>query len=342
MRGRREWVSQPSPDRGGEGRLRTWRCVSPGLPLQAWLESHAVTVREALQESGAVCLREFAPLIPRSFKETVALITGMTLKYVERSTPRRNVGAEADDIYTSTDYPADLEIFLHNENSYAARWPAYLHFYCAQPATTGGATTLADIREVESGIDKQIRARLIARGLIHRRVFADGVSLPWQTVFGVRTREALREFCTREGHTLIEEDRRLAVDYLHSPYVRHMRSGEACWFNHAAFFQPQSLDSPTREALGKILGEGILPNNMLYGDGEPIETEVIEHLRAAYRRAAFQHDWQPNDLLILDNMRFAHGRAPFSGERAIWLAMSGQLERRNLSIPDAGNRQAQR
>ena len=154
--------------------------------------------------------------------------------------------------------------------------------------------------------------------------------LPWQIAFDVPTREALGQVCAQQGYRLMEEGHRLTVDYPHSARVRHRESGAWCWFNHAAFFQPQSLDYRTREALGNILGAGVLPNTIRYGDGEPIETEVVEHLRVAYRRASFDHDWQPNDLLILDNMRFAHGRAPFCGGRTIWLAMSGQVERSRL------------
>jgi alpha-ketoglutarate-dependent taurine dioxygenase len=37
--------------------------------------------------------------------------------------------------------------------------------------------------------------------------------------------------------------------------------------------------------------------------------------------------WQPADVLIIDNMRYMHGRLPFEGTRKLHVAMStGQTE----------------
>jgi alpha-ketoglutarate-dependent taurine dioxygenase len=33
-------------------------------------------------------------------------------------------------------------------------------------------------------------------------------------------------------------------------------------------------------------------------------------------------NWRVGDVLILDNMRFAHGRAPFTGRRRLHVAMA--------------------
>jgi hypothetical protein len=67
------------------------------------------------------------------------------------------------------------------------------------------------------------------------------------------------------------------------------------------------------EALLQESEDGELPANFYYGDGSPIESEGLDQLRAAYHAETVSFPWQKGDLLMLDNMLVAHGRAPFSG-----------------------------
>ena len=50
-------------------------------------------------------------------------------------------------------------------------------------------------------------------------------------------------------------------------------------------------------------------------------------LREAYRRETVSFPWQKGDLLMLDNMLVAHGRAPFSGPRQILVGMAEPVTR---------------
>ena len=52
-----------------------------------------------------------------------------------QTTPRTDL---TDQVYTSTEYPAHLEVFLHNELSYAGWSPGRVFFCCLVPAETGG------------------------------------------------------------------------------------------------------------------------------------------------------------------------------------------------------------
>jgi hypothetical protein len=64
-----------------------------------------------------------------------------------------------------------------------------------------------------------------------------------------------------------------------------------------------------------------LPYNTYYGDGSPIETSVIEEIRAAIEQETIVFPWLKGDILMLDNMLAAHGRSPFAGSRKILTAM---------------------
>jgi len=51
----------------------------------------------------------------------------------------------------------------------------------------------------------------------------------------------------------------------------------------------------------------------------------LEEMEEAIKSARiFYDEWQKNDLLILDNLRIAHGRLPFVGERLVGILMGGK------------------
>jgi len=65
--------------------------------------------------------------------------------YTGGDSPRTGL---ADKVYTSTEYDADLEVYLHNELSYAGWSPRLVFFGCLLPAAEGGETQIADGRAI--------------------------------------------------------------------------------------------------------------------------------------------------------------------------------------------------
>jgi hypothetical protein len=59
-----------------------------------------------------------------------------------------------------------------------------------------------------------------------------------------------------------------------------------------------------------------------YADGSPIAREHLEHVLDVIERHAVSFDWRCGDVLLLDNLRVAHGRAPYRGRREILVAMA--------------------
>jgi alpha-ketoglutarate-dependent taurine dioxygenase len=285
-----------------------------------WAGGHREFIESSLAEHGGILFRRFGISTPAEFEQFVKAVCGELLEYNERSSPR---SAVSGNVYTSTDYPADQSIFLHNENSYQQTWPMKIFFFCEKAPARGGETPIADCRRVLERISPATREKFVEKGWMYVRNFGDGLGLPWQTVFQTSERGVVEEHCRRNG-ILVEwkEGGRLRTRAVRPAVSRHPRTGELTWFNHATFFHVTTLDPATGGALLEEFGEEDLPSNTRYGDGSPIEPEALEELRDAYRRELVSFAWEEGDVLMLDNMLVAHGRAPYEGTRRVLVAMA--------------------
>lgn len=302
--------------------------ASPGVDLAAWAASNRELLNDKLLRHGGILFRGFGLQGPEDLEAFIQAVSGESLEYRERSSPRHAVKGN---IYTSTDYPASQPIFLHNENSYQKEWPMKIFFFCRQPPGQGGETPIADVRKVLARIAPEIRERFASRGWMYVRNFGDGFGLSWQTVFQTTDKEAIEQHCRARGiETEWKDGGRLRTRAVRPAIVRHPTTGELVWFNHATFFHVSTLEPSLRDALLAELTDTELPANTFYGDGAPIEPEVIEHLRAAYRSETVSFPWQQGDLLMLDNMLAAHGRAPYTGNREILVGMAEPMSQEQV------------
>jgi alpha-ketoglutarate-dependent taurine dioxygenase len=292
-----------------------------GTSAAEFITARQSELRGTLRTEGAVLLRGFTVGGADGFDAAVQALTGRPpLTYAERSSPRSVIKGQ---IYTSTDYPADEEIFLHNENSYQAVWPRTLGFYCIQPPATLGATPLADIRAVYAAIDPAVREEFARRRWMVVRNLHPDFGTPWQRIFNTEDRSAVEDYCARSG---------IRAEWLPSGGLRtravrdavhvHPETGADVWFNHATFFNITTLGPDVRAGLLELFGEDGLPTHTYYGDGGAIPEDVLDHLRSCYRAATVRFDWRREDLLFIDNMLKAHAREPFTGPRKIAVAMA--------------------
>ncbi|HZF14235.1 MAG TPA: TauD/TfdA family dioxygenase [Thermoanaerobaculia bacterium] len=309
---------------GGSLPLLAVPCV-PGVDLHRWAESQRALLDDSLVRHGGLLFRGFGLRQPGDLERLIRAIAGESLEYRERSSPRSVVAGR---IYTSTDYPPNYSIFLHNENSYQNVWPLRIFFFCQVEPTAGGETPIADVRRVFAHIDPEVRERFIAKGWMYVRNFGDGLGLGWKTVFQTSDRAQVEEHCRRSGIEVEwKAGDRLRTRAVRPAMAKHPRTGERLWFNHAAFFHVSTHEPEVAKALRQEFGEEDLPANTYYGDGSRIEPEVLDHLRSAYHQATICFPWQQGDVLLLDNMIVAHGRAPFLGNRTILVGMAEPVTR---------------
>jgi|SRR5215213_3132267 len=297
------------------------------IDIAAWAARNREFVETQLLRHGGILFRGFEITTPEAFEQLCRAVSIELLEYSERSSPRTQV---SPNVYTSTDYPAQQSIFLHNENSYQRTFPQKIFFFCLTPAARGGETPIADCRKVFQRLSPRVRERFIEKRWMYVRNIGDGFGLPWQTIFQTQNPEVVERECFRKGIKVEwKDDQRLRLSTVLPAVVNHPQSGELSWFNHATFFHITTLDTVLREVLLEEFAEEDLPTNTYYGDGSRIEPEVLEELREAYREQTVSFPYEAGDVMLLDNMLTAHGRAPYSGSRKILVTMADAVDRNN-------------
>lgn len=275
---------------------------------------------DLLVREKAVVLRGFA-VTQDSYDPLADLLLPDRLAYVHGNSPRTKVGRN---LYTSTEYPAEYEISMHNEMSYAASWPSRILFHCAIAAETGGATPVVDGQLWLRSLDAEVR-EAFAGGIRYTQNLHDGVGFgkSWQDTFETDDRAVVEEFLAGTGadHEWLA-DGSLRVSQVRPATLTHPVTGTEVWFNQADQFHPAGLGDDAA-ALAAVIPEDELPQRAVFADGSPIPDAYVRHVQETGMRLAVDVDWRVGDLLFVDNVAVAHGRRAYTGRRRILVAMSG-------------------
>lgn len=313
-------VEPPPPGRTLPATIRATR---EGLDLATWIGANRALVDCHLAEAGAVLLRDFTPAALDGFATVISAATAAQMEYRYRSTPRRSLHPG---VYSSTEYPASQTIPLHNEMSYARQWPGRIVFGCIVAPEQGGQTPICDSRKVYARIPETTRARFADAGVLYRRCYHEGIDLRWQDVFQTQAQDDVEAYCRAHDIAWEWTARGLVTWQRCQAVARHPASGAMVWFNQAHLFHVSALPPTLREQLVALHGEDSLPRQAFLGTGAPIAEEDLAAIREAYAQESVQFDWQRGDVLLLDNVLAAHGRAPYAGARQIVVGLGDPSE----------------
>src|SRR5262245_7624691 len=303
--------------------------LRPGMPPIAWVGAtgdaprwaaeHRDALRAAIAEHGSLVVRGLGLA---NVAETGAVFRNLGSLMVEREAfaPRQGY---TDGVYSTTNWPPNQPMCMHHELSYALEFPSLMLFACLVSPTTGGATPLADSPTVLRELPPELVERFERVGWLLIRNYNGEIGASIAEGFGTEDRVAVESYCRanmiefewRPGGGLQTRQRRSAI-------IAHPLTSQRCWFNQIAFLNAWTIDPEVRAYLVDVYGEDGLPFNTRFGDGAPIGEDVVQAMNQVYEANTVREPWQAGDLMLVDNIRTAHGREPFSGPREVLVAMA--------------------
>ncbi|MUG96211.1 TauD/TfdA family dioxygenase [Scytonema sp. UIC 10036] len=287
-----------------------------GLNLADWAINNREFIDSKLSQHGGILFRDFE-------------VNGVTdFEHLIGSTSRDLIESVAEqNIHNEFAY-AEQNIFFHNEYSDRQIFPLKIFFFCAKPAEGGGETPIANCHKIFQRLDPKIRERFLEKKWMLVRNYGSGFSSTWQKAFQTTDKAVVEKYCRNSNIEFEWKDNsRLKTCTVLPAILEHPKTAELLWFNQVAFFHISTLEPAIREALMALDEE--FPNNTYYGDGSEIEASVLDEIRHCYHQETVSFTWHSKDVLMLDNLLTAHGRAPFVGKQEVFVGMSESFNNQN-------------
>ncbi len=302
--------------------------------FRQWFVEHETQIDALLRTYGALRFRGFPIHGTDSFAAMTAHYPPAEMGYTGGGTPR---GAIAGRVFESTRVDPQYSIRLHQEMSYLPHWPHKLAFYSKVAATSGGATSICDVRLVQALAPKRLLEEVLKRGVMYRRNFRDGsrpldgwhptlaaIHRSWQDAFGSEDKTEVQEKLEAMG--LSWEwlaDGSLQTTYCNAGYVAHPVTGELHWFNQINQYTMTEADSFWNVAAAHYGEDKPWYSEVRYGDGERIAANELHDLRRTNVLLTVDEPWQEGEVMVLDNVLCCHGRAPYEGKRDVQVQLFG-------------------
>ncbi|MFG3399251.1 TauD/TfdA family dioxygenase [Streptomyces parvus] len=314
--------------------LRVGAPVAPGA-LQDWIGERRQALEAALLRHGAVLIRGLEVRDATALGRISERFLGRHLPQTEAFAPRRPLGGP---VFSSLEWPPDQPMCMHHESSYALELPRLLVIGCFTPPATGGVTGLADAEAVLAALPEPVVKRFTEEGWSLVRSYNDIIGVPWSDALDAPDRAAAEKYCRANGIDFTwRADGGLRTSQRRSAVIRHPLTGNRVWFNQIGFLNEWTMEPAVREYLVSQFGPEGLPFNSSYGDGSAIEAEVVAVINEVYEAATLREPWQAGDVLLVDNIRMAHSREPFTGPREVGMVLGAPVRLADCSpthLPD--------
>jgi hypothetical protein len=232
-------------------------------------------------------------------------------------------------------YPQDMFLLPHNEILYQHFMPNNLLFFYAIPGheAHGGRTfahsavILQKILE-QSALGEQLLVKLEQYGFLIESGFIDqnhplrhqNYFRSWQERFATDDREKALDVCIRSKYQFDE------CWWQEEPFMDGRTYFTLMTKISVPAFKTHDADGRKYLLFPRIAYDGPMHHNgyrrFLLGSGQELSSAENELLLKAYWDTREGHFPQRGDIILIDNIRYAHSREPFLGERVIGITMS--------------------
>ncbi len=226
------------------------------------------------------------------FREFSNLFSADFIDYAGGAFSRRVINGD-NTLLSVNDYKFGIK--LHGEMYYQKNMPLMLWFYCANPASEKGETTICDGRHFFAELSSDTR-NIFAQKKLKFTVQMNKEE--WHKKYKTENFNELQEIC-QKNYTNLEKynDDSVRIEYI-CPAVTSSRCG-----NHQVFI---NSILPTMQ---------LNPEVLRFEDGSEIPADVMKELNEIAERLTTEIAWQKGDILMIDNTKIMHGRRDFTDEK---------------------------
>lgn len=305
-------------------RATAWRTTASVAPV-ADLEA----AERDLQQNGYAVLRHGAGTSAQDLEVSGRTLLGLPPSSADSYNGRGGMDREHINQSSFLDasagtYPM-LPVMLHNEMGYNDDFPRRVSFAMLKSADSGGMTLVADNLRITQLLSQSLLSKIAELGFRYVRHMHDeaergrkGFYMSWQGAFRndnleeVLSKNREQDIEWRKDHACLRHAWRRYAFHRHpvhgklllaSVLVRH----GSCFDGHPDFDGTPLADRPL---------------HCLWGDGSELSQAELQELRAAYEMSTSSVSLADGDLIVLDNLRFSHGRTPYRGSRKIGILIS--------------------
>lgn len=214
--------------------------------------------------------------------------------------------------------PGQADISLHRENGFMPIQPDLLWFCCARPASDGGQTTFCDGVELWRALRESTRRLFTGHKVVshdrgmplsHFRKLFD-TELSTQEVSdilaaiygGLEGLNARIAGLGAEGSHTVSPDGTFHVQFRCSAVIQTRFGRLPAFANQIPVFLRRTANKGYAEH----------STDVTLDDGSPLPPDVVEELFEAARPLTHEIQWEPGDLVLIDNSRYMHGRRAFA------------------------------
>lgn len=303
--------------------------------FQQWVESHQNELKSLLSTHGALLLRDFPINDAHAFSIIVKAALGTPMNYKGGEGSRTKV---VDGVYTSTEAPPKHQIFLHNELSCTDSPPSYICFYCDTPPQPGsGQTLLGRTETVTQAIKKRPDVWNLFEGQTMKYISRhppkgsffntlNNTHKTWQEAFETDDKQEVERICKEKGFEFkwigdwIEVTRRATATKSPDNHFDF-----TYWFNqiHLYHLNPRNCGGWLTYLLASIVyaRPSTRQYDIEFEDRSSIPRDIVYQIYDTLNENTIKFDWKKQDLLLLDNVKALHGKAPYEGPRRILVSM---------------------
>lgn len=253
-------------------------------------------VRALLKENGVLLFRGF----DMNLEKFVSLTDRFSEKFLKHIAPSLRPPLTEDKTVTDV-LTGNNDVYLHGEMYYLPRKPDILWLYCTLPSSKGGQTTVCDGTLLFRSLKPSTRKMFESKKVKYNHIMT---KQQWIDAYG-----------TQDPKQAIQAIANTGID----PQSIKFHPDESITFHHIA-----SAVLHNRPERGPVFINSIVNMTqysdrvqVTFEDGQPIPQEVINEIHETGERVTALVEWQPGDVIMVDNSWIMHGRRAFSGARKV-------------------------